>query len=102
MPKGWLFTELWAQLQFDDFWRPLLPDSREGTSWYHTLVTLAYRLIDPGSEWRLPFGSAQGLEPFGHELRAEWLVETASAGSPARRPPLFPSAASLVRAIGDG
>lgn len=50
----WLFTELWVQLQLDAFWRPLLPDSREGTSWYHTLVTLcAYRLIDPGSEWRL-------------------------------------------------
>ena len=50
----WLFTELWAQLQLDEFWRPLLPESREGTSWYHTLVTLcAYRLIDPGSEWRL-------------------------------------------------
>ena len=50
----WLFTELWAQLKLDEFWRPLLPDSREGTSWYHTLVTLcAYRLIDPGSEWRL-------------------------------------------------
>jgi transposase len=50
----WLFTELWSQLQLDDFWRPRLPDSREGTSWYHTLVTsCAYRLIDPGSEWRL-------------------------------------------------
>jgi len=50
----WLFTELWSQLKLDDFWKPLLPESREGTSWYHTLVTLcAYRLIDPGSEWRL-------------------------------------------------
>lgn len=50
----WLFTELWSQLKLDDFWQPLLPDSREGTSWYHTLMTLcAYRLIDPGSEWRL-------------------------------------------------
>ena len=28
----WLFTELWAQLQLDEFWRSLLPDSREGTS----------------------------------------------------------------------
>jgi transposase len=50
----WLFTELWSQLRLDEFWRPLLPDSREGTSWYHTLMTsCAYRLIDPGSEWRL-------------------------------------------------
>ncbi len=50
----WLFTELWSPLQLDEFWRARLPDSREGTSWYHTLVTsCAYRLIDPGSEWRL-------------------------------------------------
>lgn len=28
----WLFTELWAQLQLDEFWRSLLPDSREDTS----------------------------------------------------------------------
>jgi Transposase DDE domain len=50
----WLFMELWSQLKLDEFWKPLLPESREGTSWYHTLITLcAYRLIDPGSEWRL-------------------------------------------------
>src|SRR6266481_1755644 len=31
-----------------------LPDSREGTCWQHILQTLVcYRLIDPGSEWRL-------------------------------------------------
>jgi transposase len=50
----WLFTELWSQLRLDAFWQARLPDSREGTSWYHTLATsCAYRLIDPGSEWRL-------------------------------------------------
>jgi len=50
----WLFTELWSQLRLEAFWQARLPDSREGTSWYHTLVTsCAYRLIDPGSEWRL-------------------------------------------------
>jgi len=31
-----------------------LPDSRKGTQWRHILQTLVcYRLIDPGSEWRL-------------------------------------------------
>ena len=31
-----------------------LADSREGTCWRHILQTLVcYRLIDPGSEWRL-------------------------------------------------
>ena len=50
----WLTMELWERLRLDEFWRPLLPDSREGTSWLNVLKTLvAYRLIDPGSEWRL-------------------------------------------------
>src|SRR5580693_8655174 len=41
-------------MQLDRFFAPLLPNSREGTSWQHVLQTLVcYRLIDPGSEWRL-------------------------------------------------
>jgi len=50
----WAFCRLWAQLDLEEFWAPRLADSREGTSWYHVLMLLvAYRLIDPGSEWRL-------------------------------------------------
>jgi len=50
----WLFLELWRELHLNRFWEQRLPDSREGTSWYHVLVVLcAYRLIAPGSEWRL-------------------------------------------------
>jgi len=50
----WIGCKLWDQLQLTDFWRQRLPDSREGTCWRHVLETLAvYRLIDPGSEWRL-------------------------------------------------
>lgn len=50
----WLFLELWRELKLDEFWKERLPASREGTDWYHVLVALtAYRLIDPGSEWRL-------------------------------------------------
>ena len=50
----WLACELWDQLQLDDFWSPRLPPSRQGTRWLNVLKTLvAYRLIDPGSEWRL-------------------------------------------------
>ena len=38
----------------DEFWATRLPPSRKGTPWLHVLQTLvAYRLIDPGSEWRL-------------------------------------------------
>ena len=50
----WLGCELWSQLGLDTFWRERLPPSREGTRWDLVLQTLAlYRLIDPGSEWRL-------------------------------------------------
>jgi len=50
----WLSGELWQQLQRDDFWRERLGVSREGTDWLDVLKTLvSYRLISPGSEWRL-------------------------------------------------
>jgi len=50
----WLACHLYEQLGLDQFWTARLPDSREGTSWRHVLQTLVcYRLIDPGSEWRL-------------------------------------------------
>jgi transposase len=50
----WLACHLYEQLQLDRFFAPLLPSSREGTNWGHILQTLVcYRLIDPGSEWRL-------------------------------------------------
>lgn len=50
----WLACQLYEQLELDRFWAARLPDSREGTCWRHILQTLVcYRLIDPGSEWRL-------------------------------------------------
>jgi len=50
----WLGCELWQQLGLSDFWRERLPQGRQGARWDHILQTLAlYRLIDPGSEWRL-------------------------------------------------
>lgn len=50
----WAFCRLWEQLKLDEFWGERLKASREGTSWYHVLMVLTgYRLIDPGSEWRL-------------------------------------------------
>ena len=50
----WLACVLYEQLGLDRFWADRLPDSREGTCWQHVLQTLVcYRLIDPGSEWRL-------------------------------------------------
>src|SRR3984893_6845818 len=50
----WLACQLYEQLELDRFWSHRLPDAREGTRWQHILQTLVcYRLIDPGSEWRL-------------------------------------------------
>ena len=50
----WLAGELYEQLQLDRFWAERLPASRKGTRWDLVLRTLAtYRLLDPGSEWRL-------------------------------------------------
>ena len=50
----WLACQLYELLELDRFWAQRLPDSREGTRWRHILQTLVcYRLIDPGSEWRL-------------------------------------------------
>jgi transposase len=50
----WLANVLYQKLGLDDFWSERLTASRKGTRWDHVLQTLvSYRLIDPGSEWRL-------------------------------------------------
>jgi hypothetical protein len=50
----WLTLKLWEQLQLDRFWAERLAHSRKGTRWDQVLLVLvAYRLIAPGSEWRL-------------------------------------------------
>ena len=50
----WLAGQLWRDLQLDQFWSDRLPRSRKGTRWDHVLqVLVSYRLIAPGSEWKL-------------------------------------------------
>jgi len=50
----WLASQLWGQLQLDRFWAERLPPNRKGTRWDWVLQILVfYRLIEPGSEWRL-------------------------------------------------
>jgi Transposase DDE domain len=50
----WLAGQLWQELELDRFWADRLPPSRKGTRWDQVLQVLAsYRLIAPGSEWRL-------------------------------------------------
>ena len=58
----WLVVKLWRELELDRFWGECLSPSRKGTRWDQVLLVLvAYRLISPGSEWRLHrqwFGSS--------------------------------------------
>ena len=50
----WLALLLWRELQLDLFWSKRLGVSRKGTRWDQVLfVLVAYRLLAPGSEWRL-------------------------------------------------
>jgi transposase len=50
----WLALQLWQMLDLDVFWAECLPPSRKGTRWDLVVFVLAaYRLIAPGSEWRL-------------------------------------------------
>jgi transposase len=50
----WVACLLWQQLHLDAFWSQRLAASREGTDWKSLLQVLTiYRLLDPGSEWRL-------------------------------------------------
>lgn len=49
----WLALMLWRELELDRFWARLAV-SRKGTRWDAVLLVLtAYRLLAPGSEWRL-------------------------------------------------
>jgi Transposase DDE domain len=58
----WLAVKLWRELELDRFWGECLSPGRKGTRWDQVLLVLvAYRLITPGSEWRLHrqwFGSS--------------------------------------------
>ena len=50
----WLAAQLWEQVGLDRFWAARLPVNRKGTRWDQVLqVLVTYRLLDPGSEWRL-------------------------------------------------
>jgi hypothetical protein len=50
----WLTLRLWQRLGLDEFWRERLTPSRKGTRFDQVLLVLvAYRLLSPGSEWRL-------------------------------------------------
>ena len=50
----WLALKLWETVELDQFWSARLPKNRKGTRWDQVLfVLVAYRLLSPGSEWKL-------------------------------------------------
>ena len=66
----WVACRLWEQLRLNEFWEQRLAVSRQGTHWGKVLQTLvAYRLIAPGSEWRLH------RQWFGNSAMADLLEE---------------------------
>ena len=73
----WLAGQLWQTLQLDRFWAERLLPSRKGTPWDQVLqVLVAYRLIAPGSEWKLHrdwFGKSAMADLLGADFG---LVET--------------------------
>jgi hypothetical protein len=69
----WLAGQLWGELQLDRFWAERLPPSRKNTRWDDILqVLVCYRLIAPGSEWRLHrewFGNSAMADLLGGRFR---------------------------------
>lgn len=68
----WLAGQLWRDLGLDQFWADRLPPSRKGTRWDHILQVLTcYRLITPGSEWKLHrdwFGNSAMADLLGSDF----------------------------------
>lgn len=64
----WLAGQLWNELRLNRFWSERLTPSRKKTRWDEILqVLVCYRLIAPGSEWRLH------REWFGNSAMADLL-----------------------------
>jgi transposase len=73
----WLVLKLWQELELDRFWGERLETSRKGTRWDEVLLVLvAYRLIAPGSEWRLH------RQWFGQSALGDLLSADASLADP--------------------
>jgi len=73
----WLALTLWQELDLDEFWAERLVPSRKGTAWEQVLfVLVAYRWIEPGSEWRLH------REWFGRTALADLLGADAALADP--------------------
>lgn len=70
----WLADSLWRELHLERFFEEKLGRTREGTEWEKVLrVLVIYRLLSPGSEWRLHrqwFGTTALPDLLGVDERA--------------------------------
>lgn len=70
----WLADTLWRQLHLEGFFAERLGLTREGTEWEKILrILVLYRLLSPGSEWRLHrqwFGTTALADLLGVDERA--------------------------------
>ena len=86
----WLALTLWRELQLDQFWSKRLGVSRKGTRWDQVLfVLVAYRLLAPGSEWRLHrewFQRSAVADLLGRGCRARRNPQAVSLSRPAAGP----------------
>src|ERR1700746_2462857 len=69
----WLGGQGWEELHLDRFGSERLPTNRKGTRWDQVLqVLVSYRLIAPGSEWKLHrdwFGRSAMADLLGSDFR---------------------------------
>jgi len=73
----WLALQVWKELRLDQFWAQRLPAGHKGTRWDQVLTVLTvYRLIAPGSEWRLH------RQWFDHSAMADLLGADLSLADP--------------------
>src|SRR5712675_1192768 len=81
----WLAGQLWSELQLDQFWADRLPPNRKRTRWDQVLqVLVSYRLIAPGSEWKLHrdwFGRSAMGDLLGSDFRLAEPTYRRAAGS---------------------
>ena len=95
----WLALTLWRELQLDQFWARL-PVSRKGTRWDAVLLVLtAYRLLAPGSEWRLHrewFERSALADLLGADIALADIHVNGPRNLPSFGPAIFPTLAGLV------
>ena len=102
----WLAGQLWRDLRLEQFWAERLPPNRKVTRWDQVLhVLVSYRLIAPGSEWKLHrdwFGKSAMADLLGADFRTgggAQAVRLSRLSAAAQRRAILTSDGALVRPV---